>query len=163
LLSDGAVWAWGSNGNGLLGDGTFTGGRSIPGPVLTAPAEDPTSEPFSDVIAIASSDVHSLALRRDGTISAMRCVSSRHFSRNYCVKASARDARPLSGRTEPTGCIGTTAVGILGALLGGFIATALDIGELGTFFDLETWLIAIAGSVILLILLGAISPRRSRY
>jgi uncharacterized membrane protein YeaQ/YmgE (transglycosylase-associated protein family) len=68
----------------------------------------------------------------------------------------------IPGRTEPTGCIGTTAVGILGALLGGFVATALDIGEIGTFFDLETWLIAIAGSVLLLLLLGAISPSRRR-
>lgn len=66
----------------------------------------------------------------------------------------------IPGRTEPTGCIGTTAVGVLGALLGGFIATALDIGELRTFFDLETWLIAIAGSVLLLLLLGAVSARR---
>jgi uncharacterized membrane protein YeaQ/YmgE (transglycosylase-associated protein family) len=70
-------------------------------------------------------------------------------------------ARALTpGRTEPSGCIATTAVGILGALLGGFIATALDIGEIRTFFDLETWLIAIAGSVLLLLLLGAVSPRR---
>lgn len=70
-------------------------------------------------------------------------------------------ARALTpGRSEPMGCIGTTAVGILGALLGGFIATALDIGRIRAFFDLETWLIAIAGSVILLLLLGAISPRR---
>jgi uncharacterized membrane protein YeaQ/YmgE (transglycosylase-associated protein family) len=69
----------------------------------------------------------------------------------------------VPGRTEPTGCIGTTAVGILGALLGGFIATALDLGEIRTFFHLETWLIAIAGSVLLLLLLGAISPRARRY
>lgn len=66
----------------------------------------------------------------------------------------------IPGRTEPTGCIATTAVGVLGALLGGFIATALDIGEIRTFFDLETWLIAIAGSVLLLLLLGAVSARR---
>ena len=66
----------------------------------------------------------------------------------------------VPGRAEPGGCIGTTAVGILGALLGGFIATALDIGELRTFFHLETWLIAIAGSILLLILIGLITPRR---
>jgi uncharacterized membrane protein YeaQ/YmgE (transglycosylase-associated protein family) len=68
----------------------------------------------------------------------------------------------IPGRTEPSGCIGTTAVGILGALIGGFIATALGIGELRTFFHLETWLIAIGGSVLLLLVLGALSPRR-RY
>jgi uncharacterized membrane protein YeaQ/YmgE (transglycosylase-associated protein family) len=63
----------------------------------------------------------------------------------------------VPGRTEPGGCIGTTAVGILGALIGGFIATALDIGEIDDFFDLGTWLIAIAGSVLLLLLIRAFS------
>ena len=63
----------------------------------------------------------------------------------------------IPGRTEPGGCIGTTAVGVLGALLGGFIATALDIGEIEDFFNLGTWLIAIGGSVLLLLLIRAIS------
>jgi uncharacterized membrane protein YeaQ/YmgE (transglycosylase-associated protein family) len=63
----------------------------------------------------------------------------------------------IPGRTEPGGCIGTTAVGILGALLGGFIASALDIGEIDEFFDLGTWLIAIGGSVLLLLILRAIA------
>lgn len=66
----------------------------------------------------------------------------------------------IPGRTEPGGCIGTTAVGILGALLGGLIASALDIGEIDEFFDLGTWLIAIGGSVILLLILGAVTGRR---
>ena len=68
----------------------------------------------------------------------------------------------IPGRTEPGGCIGTTAVGILGALIGGFIATALDIGEIGDFFDLGTWLIAIGGSLLLLLAIGAVSGQR-RY
>jgi uncharacterized membrane protein YeaQ/YmgE (transglycosylase-associated protein family) len=63
----------------------------------------------------------------------------------------------IPGRTGPGGCIGTTAVGILGALLGGFIATALDIGEIDEFFDLGTWLIAIGGSVLLLLLIRAVA------
>ncbi len=63
----------------------------------------------------------------------------------------------IPGRTEPGGCIGTTAIGILGALIGGFIATALDIGEIDEFFDLGTWLIAIGGSVLLLLLIRALS------
>jgi uncharacterized membrane protein YeaQ/YmgE (transglycosylase-associated protein family) len=63
----------------------------------------------------------------------------------------------IPGRTEPGGCIGTTAVGILGALLGGFIATALDIGEIDEFFDLGTWLIAIGGSVLLLLIIRAVA------
>ena len=66
----------------------------------------------------------------------------------------------IPGRTEPGGCIGTTAVGILGALLGGFIASALDIGEIDEFFDLGTWLIAIGGSLILLVILQVIIGTR---
>ena len=49
---------------------------------------------------------------------------------------------------------------ILGALIGGFIATALGIGRLGHFFDLGTWLIAIGGSVLLLLAINAIANRR---
>ena len=67
----------------------------------------------------------------------------------------------VPGPTEPSGCIGTTAVGILGALIGGLIASALDLGKVKHFFDLETWLIAIAGSVVLLLLLRLVTgPRR---
>jgi len=63
----------------------------------------------------------------------------------------------IPGRTEPGGCIGTTAIGILGALIGGFIATALDIGHIEDFFDLGTWLIAIGGSMLLLVVINAIA------
>ncbi len=56
----------------------------------------------------------------------------------------------MPGRTEPGGCVGTTAIGVLGALLGGWIATELDLGRIRDFFDLETWLIAIGGSFLLL-------------
>jgi uncharacterized membrane protein YeaQ/YmgE (transglycosylase-associated protein family) len=63
----------------------------------------------------------------------------------------------IPGRTEPGGCIGTTAIGILGALLGGFLASALDIGEIDEFFDLGTWLIAIGGSALLLLIIRAVA------
>jgi uncharacterized membrane protein YeaQ/YmgE (transglycosylase-associated protein family) len=63
----------------------------------------------------------------------------------------------IPGHTEPGGCVGTTAIGILGALIGGFLASALDVGEIDDFFDLGTWLIAIAGSIILLLIIRAIS------
>jgi uncharacterized membrane protein YeaQ/YmgE (transglycosylase-associated protein family) len=65
----------------------------------------------------------------------------------------------VPGRTEPGGCIGTTAVGILGALLGGWLATELELGRLRSFFDLETWLIAIAGAALLLVAIQLISRR----
>ena len=64
----------------------------------------------------------------------------------------------IPGKTEPGGCVGTTAIGILGALLGGFLATALEIGEgVEEFFDLGTWLCAIGGSVLLLLVIRSIA------
>jgi uncharacterized membrane protein YeaQ/YmgE (transglycosylase-associated protein family) len=53
---------------------------------------------------------------------------------------------------DPGGFIVTTLIGIAGALVGGFIASALDIGDLDEFFDIGTWLIAIGGALLLLII-----------
>ncbi|UJA21396.1 GlsB/YeaQ/YmgE family stress response membrane protein [Thermoleophilia bacterium SCSIO 60948] len=66
----------------------------------------------------------------------------------------------VPGRTEPGGCFGTTAIGVLGAAIGGFVAVQLGVGRLGDFFDLETWLIAIAGAVVLLLIIGALAGGR---
>ena len=47
----------------------------------------------------------------------------------------------------------TTIVGVIGALLGGFLAAALfDAHPLDDFFDLSTWVTAIVGSIILLLI-----------
>jgi len=57
LQVNGDVWAWGSNGNGQVGDGT-TGLRSSPVKVSG----------LTDVVRISAGLQHSLALRRDGTV-----------------------------------------------------------------------------------------------
>ncbi len=58
----------------------------------------------------------------------------------------------LPGR-DPSGCLVTMAIGVVGALLGGFLAAELfDQDPLDEFFDLSTWVTAIVGSVILLLL-----------
>jgi uncharacterized membrane protein YeaQ/YmgE (transglycosylase-associated protein family) len=63
---------------------------------------------------------------------------------------------------DPGGIIVTTLIGIAGAIIGGLIASALDIGDIDEFFDLGTWLIAIGGSVLLLLAYRAIArPRRT--
>jgi uncharacterized membrane protein YeaQ/YmgE (transglycosylase-associated protein family) len=69
-------------------------------------------------------------------------------------------AKLLLPGDDPGGIIVTTLIGIAGALLGGFIASALDIGRLEEFFDLGTWLLAIGGSLLLLILYRAVSGSR---
>ncbi len=60
-------------------------------------------------------------------------------------------AKAILPGDDPGGLIITTLIGIAGAVIGGLIASALDIGELDEFFDIGTWLIAIAGSLLLLL------------
>lgn len=67
----------------------------------------------------------------------------------------------LPGR-DPGGLIVTTLVGVAGALLGGFIATALDLGRIRDFWDLETWLIAIGGAMLVLVLWRLLTGDRRR-
>ena len=62
---------------------------------------------------------------------------------------------------DPGGFIVTMLIGIAGALVGGFIASALNIGDLDEFFDIGTWLIAIGGSLLLLLLYRMIAGDRA--
>ena len=57
----------------------------------------------------------------------------------------------LPGR-DPGGPIGTTAIGVAGAFLGGWIsARFLDRDIANQFYDGPTWIAAIGGSLVLLI------------
>jgi uncharacterized membrane protein YeaQ/YmgE (transglycosylase-associated protein family) len=70
-------------------------------------------------------------------------------------------AEKLTG--QRLGLLVGTVVGILGALLGGWLAKALfHIQTLDTFFDLSTWVTAIIGAVVLLLVVGALSGRGGR-
>lgn len=61
---------------------------------------------------------------------------------------------------DPGGCLVTSLIGILGALLGGFIGTEiLDYGTV-TGFNLRSLLIAITGSMLLLLIYRLILQRR---
>jgi uncharacterized membrane protein YeaQ/YmgE (transglycosylase-associated protein family) len=70
-------------------------------------------------------------------------------------------AKAIMPGDDPGGLIITTLIGIVGAIVGGFIASALNIGDLDEFFDIGTWLIAIAGSLLLLALYRAVAGRGS--
>ena len=63
------------------------------------------------------------------------------------------------GDNEPEGVLGTLAVGMLGAVAGGLIASAAGLGGLGSFFSLGTWAIASAGALLLLIVFNTITAR----
>jgi uncharacterized membrane protein YeaQ/YmgE (transglycosylase-associated protein family) len=70
-------------------------------------------------------------------------------------------AKALLPGDDPGGFIVTTIIGIVGAILGGFLAAALfDADPLDEFFDISSWLTAIAGSIILLLIYRAITGRR---
>jgi uncharacterized membrane protein YeaQ/YmgE (transglycosylase-associated protein family) len=69
-------------------------------------------------------------------------------------------AKALLPGDDPGGLIVTTIIGIVGALLGGFLAAALfGAHPLDNFFDISTWLTAIAGSIILLLLYRLVTGR----
>ncbi|NKZ02787.1 GlsB/YeaQ/YmgE family stress response membrane protein [Actinomadura latina] len=71
-------------------------------------------------------------------------------------------AKALVPGRDPQGLIITTLIGVAGALLGGFLATRLfDVDGVQGFFDLSTWITAIAGSALLLLAYHLITSRRS--
>lgn len=69
-------------------------------------------------------------------------------------------AKMLLPGDDPGGIIITTIVGIIGALLGGFLARAFGLGDpIDEFFDISTWIAAIAGAMVLLVAYRAIAGR----
>ena len=69
-------------------------------------------------------------------------------------------AKAIMPGDDPGGIIVTAIIGIVGALLGGFIAAALfDAHPLDEFFDISTWLTAIVGSIILLVIYRVVVDR----
>ncbi|WP_427134631.1 GlsB/YeaQ/YmgE family stress response membrane protein [Pseudarthrobacter sp. S9] len=67
----------------------------------------------------------------------------------------------LPGR-QGGGIIVTLILGVVGALLGGFIGSALFGVGLNEFFSLSTWLLAIGGAIIVLLIYGMITRRSAR-
>lgn len=54
----------------------------------------------------------------------------------------------------------TLLLGVVGALLGGWLGGILFGADLGGFFDITTWLLAIGGSLIVLLIYGALTRKR---
>jgi uncharacterized membrane protein YeaQ/YmgE (transglycosylase-associated protein family) len=71
-------------------------------------------------------------------------------------------AKALLPGDDPGGFIITAIIGVVGALLGGFLASALfDAHPLDEFFDISTWLTAIVGAIVLLIIYRLVTGRRT--
>jgi len=61
------------------------------------------------------------------------------------------------------GLILTCVIGIVGALLGGWVATKLfHVHSLQGFFNLSTWITAIVGAAVLLLIFHVITDRSGR-
>ncbi len=73
--------------------------------------------------------------------------------------ALAKAIRP--GR-DPQGCIVTMIIGIVGAVLGGWIATMLGWGTVTGAFNLRSILIATVGAIIALAIWAAVTGRNRR-
>jgi uncharacterized membrane protein YeaQ/YmgE (transglycosylase-associated protein family) len=70
-------------------------------------------------------------------------------------------AKALLPGPDPGGLIVTTIIGVLGALLGGFLAGALfNADPMDEFFDISSWLTAIVGAIILLVIYRMVAGRR---
>lgn len=64
---------------------------------------------------------------------------------------------------DPGGCLVTIAIGVIGALIGGFLGTTVFEWGAVTGFDLKSLGIAILGSVVLLVLYRiVVRPRPPR-
>jgi uncharacterized membrane protein YeaQ/YmgE (transglycosylase-associated protein family) len=62
---------------------------------------------------------------------------------------------------DPGGLIVTTIIGVVGAILGGFLAGVLfNADPLDEFFDISTWVTAIVGAIVLLVIYRVVVGRR---
>jgi len=66
----------------------------------------------------------------------------------------------LPGR-QGGGWIITLILGIVGALLGGFLGSVLFGVGLEEFWSIQTWLLAIAGAIIVLLIYGLVTRGRT--
>ncbi|WP_156253124.1 GlsB/YeaQ/YmgE family stress response membrane protein [Pseudactinotalea terrae] len=58
------------------------------------------------------------------------------------------------------GWLASLIIGVIGALVGGWLGSVLFDVELGGFFDIKTWLLALAGSVLVLFIYTAVTGKR---
>ncbi|QQQ80875.1 GlsB/YeaQ/YmgE family stress response membrane protein [Saccharothrix sp. 6-C] len=71
-------------------------------------------------------------------------------------------AKAIMPGRDPGGIIITMLLGIVGAIIGGFVGRAIFGTDINTFFDLSTWLLAILGSLIVLGVYRMVTGSRAR-
>jgi uncharacterized membrane protein YeaQ/YmgE (transglycosylase-associated protein family) len=71
--------------------------------------------------------------------------------------AAGAIAKAILPGTQGGGWLITLVLGVVGALLGGFLGGAIFGVDLGGFFDLRTWLLAIGGAIVVLLIYGLVT------
>jgi uncharacterized membrane protein YeaQ/YmgE (transglycosylase-associated protein family) len=71
-------------------------------------------------------------------------------------------AKAIMPGRDPGGIIITMLLGIVGAIIGGFIGRAIFGSDINSFFDLSTWLLAILGSLVVLGIYRMVTGNRAR-
>jgi len=66
-------------------------------------------------------------------------------------------AKAILPGNQGGGWIVTIILGIVGALLGGFLGSVIFDVKLEGFFDITTWLLAIGGSIVVLLIYGLVT------
>ena len=69
-------------------------------------------------------------------------------------------ARAILRGKQKGGWFVTLLIGVVGALLGGWLGSLLGLGSVNDFFSIGTWLLAIGGSLLVLLLWGLVSRKR---
>lgn len=65
----------------------------------------------------------------------------------------------LPGR-QGGGWFATLILGVIGALIGGWLGSIIFDADLERFWSLQSWLLAIGGSLIVLLVYGALTGRK---
>lgn len=65
----------------------------------------------------------------------------------------------LPGR-QGGGWFATLLLGVVGALLGGWLGSLLFNAPLQDFFSFQTWILAIVGSIVVLLIYGLVAGRK---
>ena len=66
-------------------------------------------------------------------------------------------AKAILPGTQGGGWIVTIILGIVGALLGGFLGSVLFNVNIQNFWSIQTWLLAIGGSIVVLLIYGLVT------
>ena len=76
--------------------------------------------------------------------------------------AAGAIAKLILPGTQGGGWLITLVLGIVGALLGGFLGSVLFNAPLEDFFSIQTWLLAIGGAILVLLIYGLATRGRRK-